>query len=107
MIALYFVYRSVESPTIWVRMAFGLLLGGAFGNLIDRIRLGHVTDFVDIGPWPIFNIADSSILVGIFVLFLFFWTNPNENSEKKDRSSPGTTPGGNPGSSSGNQQETG
>lgn len=83
-IALYFVYRSVESPTVWVRMAFGLLLGGAFGNLIDRIRLGHVTDFVDIGPWPIFNIADSSIVVGIAVLFLFFWTNPAENGKKKD-----------------------
>lgn len=80
-IALYFVYRSVESPTIWVRMAFGLLLGGAFGNLIDRIRLGHVTDFIDVGPWPIFNIADSSIVVGIFVLFLFFWTNSSDEKE--------------------------
>lgn len=80
-IALYFVYRSVESPTVWVRMAFGLLLGGAFGNLIDRIRLGHVTDFIDVGPWPIFNIADSSIVVGIFVLFLFFWTDSSKNDK--------------------------
>lgn len=80
-IALYFVYRSVESPTIWVRMAFGLLLGGAFGNLVDRIRLGHVTDFIDVGPWPIFNIADSSIVVGIFVLFLFFWSSTSDKEE--------------------------
>ena len=85
-IALYFVYRSVESPNIWVRMSFGMLLGGAFGNLIDRIRLGHVTDFIDVGPWPIFNIADSSIVVGIFVLFLFFWMNTE--GEKKTKSDP-------------------
>ena len=83
-IALYFVYRTLESPTIWVRMAFGLLLGGAFGNLIDRIRLGHVTDFFDVGPWPIFNIADSSITVGIAVLFLFFWRNSNSESRKAE-----------------------
>lgn len=102
-IALYFVYRSVESPTIWVRMAFGLLLGGAFGNLIDRIRLGHVTDLVDIGPWPIFNVADSSILIGIFVLFLFFWANPKEDSEQEKPVKPGSTPD----SGSGNPQETG
>lgn len=98
-IALYFVYRSVDSPTIWVRMAFGLLLGGAFGNLIDRIRLGHVTDFVDVGPWPIFNVADSSIVVGIFVLFLFFWTNSDEKREEAPK------PG--PDQPTGSQQETG
>ncbi len=86
-IALYFVYRTVESPTVWVRMAFGLLLGGAFGNLIDRIRLGHVTDFVDVGPWPIFNVADSSIVVGIFVLFLFFWTNQSEEDKNTEPTS--------------------
>ncbi len=100
-IALYFVYRSVESPTIWVRIAFGLLLGGAFGNLIDRLRLGHVTDFVDVGPWPIFNIADSSILVGIFVLFLFFWTNQEQSKDGKQKKESDSPTG------SGGQQETG
>jgi signal peptidase II len=97
-IALYFVYRSVESPTIWVRIAFGMLLGGAFGNLIDRLRLGHVTDFIDVGPWPIFNIADSSIVVGIAVLFLFFWITSNEQKEE-----PGKAP--NQSSSDGDSQD--
>ncbi len=46
----------------------GLLLGGAFGNLIDRVIAGRVTDFIDVGPWPIFNIADSCITVGIALL---------------------------------------
>ena len=81
--ALYFVYRSLESPTLLVRMAFGLLLGGALGNLTDRIRLGHVTDFIDVGPWPIFNIADSSIVVGIAVLFFYFWVSSGKEKGKK------------------------
>jgi signal peptidase II len=102
-IALYFVYRSLQNPNIWVRMAFGLLLGGAFGNLIDRLRLGHVTDFFDVGPWPIFNIADSSIVVGITVLFLYFWltADSSKNSGKKSDSEQNseTAPPGTPGQS--------
>lgn len=82
-IALYFVYRTLDSPTLWVRIAFGLLIGGAFGNLTDRIRLGHVTDFIDVGPWPIFNIADSSIVVGIAVLFFYFWVTSNKDKEEE------------------------
>jgi signal peptidase II len=88
--ALYFIYRSLEAPNIWVRMAFGLLLGGAFGNLTDRLREGHVIDFIDVGPWPVFNIADSSIVVGIAVLFLYFWMNSDKS--KKDRAEPGKPP---------------
>ena len=45
-----------------------LMLGGALGNLIDRIHQGHVTDFVDIGPWPVFNLADSAIVVGLVMM---------------------------------------
>ncbi len=57
-----------------VRAAFGLMLGGAAGNLIDRIRMGFVVDFIDIGPWPVFNLADSAIttgaiIIGIYLLF--------------------------------------
>lgn len=45
-----------------------LLLGGAMGNLIDRIRLGYVVDFIDLRVWPVFNLADSCITVGIFLI---------------------------------------
>lgn len=51
-----------------LRLALGLQLGGALGNLIDRFRLGHVTDFLDFGPWPVFNLADTSIVTGVIVL---------------------------------------
>mgnify|MGYP001229523310 CR=1 FL=1 len=50
----------------------GLLAGGAIGNLIDRIRTGAVTDFVDVGPWPAFNLADVEITLGVAILIWFY-----------------------------------
>ena len=58
----------------WARTALGLILGGALGNLVDRLRLGHVIDFLDAyaGPyhWPAFNLADSGICVGVAMLLV-------------------------------------
>jgi signal peptidase II len=51
-------------------VALGLLIGGSASNLIDRIRLGHVTDFLDLTYWPAFNLADSFIVVGVAILFV-------------------------------------
>lgn len=51
-----------------LRLALGLQLGGAMGNLIDRLRLGYVTDFFDIGSLPIFNVADAFIVLGVLLL---------------------------------------
>ena len=48
--------------------ALGLILGGTAGNLIDRLLLGYVTDLIDIGIWPVFNLADSAITVGVILL---------------------------------------
>ena len=48
--------------------ALGLLIGGSLSNLVDRIRLGHVTDFIDLKYWPAFNLADSFIVVGVAIL---------------------------------------
>ena len=50
------------------KLALGLVLGGTLGNLIDRINLGHVTDFINFNVWPAFNIADSAIVVGSILL---------------------------------------
>lgn len=56
------------------RVALGLMLGGALGNLIDRLRQDHVTDFFDFGPWPVFNVADLCIVSGVILLtLLMFW----------------------------------
>lgn len=48
--------------------ALGLLVGGSLSNLVDRIRVGHVTDFIDVSHWPSFNLADSFIVVGVAIL---------------------------------------
>ena len=64
---------SRRSPLLDItlsKLALGLVLGGAIGNLIDRLCFGHVTDFIDIGIWPAFNIADSAITVGV-ILFAY------------------------------------
>ncbi len=50
------------------KSALGLVFGGTVGNLIDRLRFGYVTDFIDVGVWPAFNIADSAIVVGVIIL---------------------------------------
>jgi len=54
----------------WLCLSFGLILGGAVGNLIDRLRFSYVIDFLDFRVWPVFNVADSAITVGAAVLFL-------------------------------------
>jgi signal peptidase II len=53
-------------------VALGLVLGGSVSNLVDRVRLGHVTDFLDFEYWPAFNLADTFIVIGVGLLFLSF-----------------------------------
>lgn len=65
-ILFYYWWPPRRSPYLWVTL--GLVLGGAAGNLIDRLRLGHVIDFIDFPHWPAFNVADSSIVIGIAFL---------------------------------------
>jgi signal peptidase II len=51
-----------------VLTAIGLILGGTIGNLIDRLRMGQVTDFIDFKIWPVFNVADASVTIGVIIL---------------------------------------
>ena len=50
------------------KLALGLILGGTVGNLIDRLRQGYVTDFIDFNLWPTFNVADSAVTIGVIIL---------------------------------------
>ena len=68
--AIYLYYRYPPFDHIVAPIAIGMMLGGAAGNLVDRLRVGRVTDFIDVGFWPSFNVADSSITVGIIVLLI-------------------------------------
>ena len=65
---LFFARSGARHPILPV--ALGLLIGGSASNLIDRVRLGHVTDFLDLGFWPAFNLADSFIVLGVLILLV-------------------------------------
>jgi signal peptidase II len=82
-ILLYYLYPPMEHGIL--RLALGLQLGGAVGNLADRVRLeGKVTDFIDVGPWPNFNVADSSIVVGVAVIICFFLLTEGRQRRAQD-----------------------
>ncbi len=67
-----------------LRLALSLQLGGALGNFVDRLRIGHVTDFLDFGPWPVFNLADMAIVSGAIVLgWLVLQESRTEYAQKK------------------------
>ena len=63
------IYAVKEASTTLSRMGFGMILGGGIANVFDRFSDGMVTDFIRIGSFPVFNIADSFITVGVFLLF--------------------------------------
>jgi len=76
-LAIVYYYRQIASNSALVSATLGMQLGGAFGNLLDRIAQGYVVDFVDVGVGDIrfwaFNVADSSIVVGIILVTLALW----------------------------------
>lgn len=80
MVAVVFLvwfYRQLKPEQVLSRSGLSLVLGGAIGNLIDRLRLGEVVDFLDVHwfqhHWPAFNVADSAICVGVGMLLLAQW----------------------------------
>jgi signal peptidase II len=81
---IYLRYIPLESTLL--KVGLGIDLGGAVGNLIDRLRFRNVTDFIDIGPWPVFNVADMSIVVGTIIIayYLLFVTPRKPLIEHKD-----------------------
>jgi signal peptidase II len=75
-------YRTNTTNSIILRLSIGLQMGGAIGNLVDRVRLGYVVDFIDLGAWPVFNLADSAIMVGLAGLFLTLTSTRDSNTSK-------------------------
>jgi len=68
---IYF-YKKIPQE-MWAQLLFGLFLGGVAGNLIDRILRQYVVDFIDVGFWPVFNIADAAISVSVIGLVGYYW----------------------------------
>jgi signal peptidase II len=78
------VIGMILASTVWTRarkplvtLSLGLQLGGATGNLLDRVRLGYVVDFIHIKYWPVFNVADAAIVSGALMLMWMWITSPN------------------------------
>ncbi len=80
----YYVSQSPQMPWL-LRISLGLQLGGAMGNMWDRVQHGAVTDFVDIGFWAIFNVADASIVIGVALLAYWLW---QEDVKAQQQNSP-------------------
>ena len=71
-VAVFFTiyFLMIEKPKLTMRLFISLVVAGALGNIIDRVRFGYVNDFIDVGFWPIFNIADSSISIALTIYFI-------------------------------------
>jgi len=75
----------VAKDSVALQLSISLQLSGAFGNIMDRIRLGSVTDFIDVGSWPVFNIADSCISVGMAMLAFYLYINWKEERKANEK----------------------
>lgn len=80
--AIYLYYRFPPFDHWAATLGIGMMLGGAAGNLIDRVRVGRVTDFVDVGDFPAFNVADASINIGVAIVILgYLWFEARKPEE--------------------------
>jgi signal peptidase II len=86
-IAILYYYRQIASHSPLIAATLGMQLGGAFGNLVDRVGQGYVVDFIDAGIpggvrfWA-FNVADSSIVLGIFFVTFLLWQEERKSSPR-------------------------
>lgn len=71
--AFFFFRKRIPEEPRYFPAAIGMLLGGALGNAIDRVRISGVVDFFDFRIWPIFNVADIFICVGVALIVFYFW----------------------------------
>jgi len=83
-IAIIYYFPQVEAEDWTLKVAMGLQLAGAAGNLIDRLMMGKVTDFISVGKFPVFNVADSSITIGVVVLLLGVWIKERQEKKKAE-----------------------
>ena len=88
---LVWLWRTAPPGALLLRYALVVVLGGAVGNIIDRVRLGKVIDFFDFGlgdlRWPVFNVADSAVTVGIFLLIIAYGRLKEDNGSATDQAS--------------------
>lgn len=90
--AIWLFRKALELHRPMNQLAFGLIVGGIVGNVLDRIRHGHVVDFLDFHykshHWPSFNVADSALTIGVGIYIVASFLQPSSGSEKNDPGSP-------------------
>ena len=85
-ILLYSRHRMAQS--MLVKVSLGMMLGSSIGNLIDRVRFGEVTDFIDVGAWPVFNLADSAMVIGVILLIFYILFRMRKKGKEAKRVEP-------------------
>ncbi len=79
------IYFFKQLPKDWMsKLALGLALGGTIGNLLDRLRFGYVVDFFDFQIWPVFNVADSAIVIGMSLFAIKILLSEKKAGEMED-----------------------
>ena len=78
-------YKRVQSGRTLLKVGLGLIVGGALGNLVDRLRYGMVVDFLDFRVWPVFNLADTAIVVGAFLLAWTILRNADDERKREPK----------------------
>lgn len=73
-------YRQQREPSWLLSIGTGLIIGGAFGNLADRLRLGYVVDFVQVSRWPVFNVADAAVSTAVVIML--FWSLREDSAKQ-------------------------
>ena len=91
-LAIVYYFPRVPRQDWALRLALGMQLAGAVGNLIDRIQFGHVTDFISIGNFAVFNVADASISVGVAILILAVWIQDMKKKKESTTAAPPLIP---------------
>ena len=86
-VVILFYYPQISKEDWPLRLALGMQLGGAVGNLIDRVTIGSVTDFISVGTFAVFNVADACISLGVAVLIIGMWMKERDMAKKADSQS--------------------
>jgi signal peptidase II len=78
-----YLARRVPRAETWLRLGLGLVLGGAIGNVVDRVLAGSVTDFIDFRFFPVFNVADSAITVGAILIAWRLYVGSKQEADER------------------------
>ena len=70
---IFYYFDRIKEKEKLLQVLVGFILGGTIGNLIDRVAYSYVIDFLDFRIWPVFNLADSFVCIGVIVLIIYLW----------------------------------